>query len=108
MALDGDAGRVLEMVRLSGRPPFETISPAQARALFLGGREILSPDPAPVAETRELTVAGPNAGRLALRLYRCGSTAAPALRPGRGCHGQGHPRRRPGARRRRRGLEGGV
>ena len=46
MALDGDAVRVLEMVRLSGRPPLETVTPPEARALFLGGRDILSPEPA--------------------------------------------------------------
>jgi hypothetical protein len=31
MALDRDAGRVLEMVRLSGRPPYETLSAPEAR-----------------------------------------------------------------------------
>ena len=76
MALDDDAARVLEIVRLSGRPPFETVSPTEARALFLGGREILSPAPAPVAETRELAIAGPDGGHLPLRLYRAVGTAA--------------------------------
>ena len=31
MALDRDAERVLEMVRLSGRPPYETLSAPEAR-----------------------------------------------------------------------------
>ncbi len=52
----------LEIVRLSGRPPFEEYSRPEARALFLGGREILSPAPAPVAEIRELAIAGPDGG----------------------------------------------
>ena len=81
MALDGDAARVLEIVRLSGRPPFEKVSPTEARALFLGGREILSPAPAPVAETRELAIAGPDGGLLPLRLYRAAGTAAGASLP---------------------------
>jgi len=33
MAIDGDAERVLEMVRSSGQPAYETLSPAEARAL---------------------------------------------------------------------------
>jgi acetyl esterase len=81
LVLDGDAARVLEIVRLSGRPPFETVSPIEARALFLGGREILSPAPAPVAETRELAIAGPGGGHLPLRLYRAAGTAAGASLP---------------------------
>jgi acetyl esterase/lipase len=81
MALDGDAARVLEMVRLSGRPPFETVTPTQARALFLGGREILQPDPPPVAEIRELTITGPDGVTLPLRLYRGVGTAAQTKLP---------------------------
>jgi acetyl esterase len=69
------------MVRLSGRPPLETVSPAAARALFLGGREILSPEPAPVAEIRELDIAGPDGARLPLRLYRGTGTAAGTMLP---------------------------
>ena len=49
MALDRDAERVLEMVRLSGRPPYETLSAPAARELFLAAREVLAPDPPPVA-----------------------------------------------------------
>ncbi len=47
MALDRDAQRVLEMVPLSGRPPYETLSPTEARALFLVARTVLAPDPPP-------------------------------------------------------------
>jgi acetyl esterase len=81
MALDADAARVLEMVRLSGRPPFETVSPAQARALFLGGREILSPEPPPVGKVRELTVPGPDGAAIPLRLYRAARAAAETSLP---------------------------
>ena len=70
MALDDDAARVLEMVRLSGRPAFETVSPTEARALFLGGREILSPAPPRVGEVRELTAPRADGGIIPLRLYR--------------------------------------
>ena len=67
MALDRDAERVLEMVRLSGRPPYETLSAPEARELFLAAREVLAPDPPPVAEIRELSAAGAN---------RCGRSVA--------------------------------
>ncbi len=81
MVLDSDAAQVLEMVRLSGRPPYETLSPQQARALFRAGREVLSPDPAPVAETRELAAPGRDGGAIPLRLYRAMGTLSDATLP---------------------------
>jgi acetyl esterase/lipase len=69
MALDRDAERVLEMVRMSGRPAYETLSAPEARELFLAAREVLAPNPPPVAEIRELSAPGP-AGTVPLRLYR--------------------------------------
>jgi acetyl esterase len=77
MALDPDAERVLEMVRASGRPPYETLSPAEARALFLAGREVLAMDLAPVAVIRDIT--GPT--RVPLRLYRGASADAAEVLP---------------------------
>jgi hypothetical protein len=68
MALDRDAERVLEMVRLSGRPPYETLTAPEARALFLAAREVLAPEPPPVAEVRELSV--PGQGGVPVRVYR--------------------------------------
>ena len=76
MALDGDAARVLEMVRLSGRPPYETLTPPEARALFRAAREVLAPDPQPVAETRDLAAPGAAGRVIPLRLYR-GAISAP-------------------------------
>ncbi len=81
MALDRDAERVLEMVRLSGRPPYETLNAAEARALFLAAREVLTPDPAPVAEVRELAVPGQGGGVVPMRLYRGATTAAGEMPP---------------------------
>jgi acetyl esterase len=76
MALDRDAERVLEMVRLSERPPYETLSAPEARELFLAAREVLAPDPPPVAYVRELSAPGPAGTAVPLRLYR-GATTAP-------------------------------
>jgi len=92
MALDRDAERVLEMVRLSGRPPYETLSAPEARELFLAAREVLAPDPPPVAEIRELSAPGPAGVAVPLRLYRGATTAPGDTLPalvyfhGRGCH----------------------
>jgi acetyl esterase len=67
--LDPDAQRVCELIVAVGRPPFETLTPAEARAAYLGSRQILQPDPEPVAEVKELRAPGP-AGPVPLRLYR--------------------------------------
>ena len=81
MALDDDAARVLEMVRLSGRPAFEAVGPTEARALFLRGRDVFSPDPAPVAEIRDMAAIGPDGAPLRLRLYRGAGTSSAAALP---------------------------
>ena len=54
MALNADAARVVEQVRISGRPPIETVPVAKARALLLRGPlPIDLRGPTPVAETRD-------------------------------------------------------
>ena len=81
MALDRDAERVLEMVRLSGRPPYETLSAPEARELFLAAREVLAPDPPPVAEIRELSAPRPTGATIPLRLYRGAVTSRGEILP---------------------------
>jgi acetyl esterase len=81
MALDRDAERVLEMVRLSGRPPYETLSAPEARELFLAAREVLAPDPPPVAEIRELSAPRPTGATIPLRLYRGALTSRGEILP---------------------------
>src|SRR5260370_537118 len=82
MALDRDAERVLEMVRLSGRPPYETLSAPEARELFLAAREVLTPDPPPVAEIRELSAPGPPGAAPPFPLHpRPTTTPPPTPRP---------------------------
>lgn len=79
--LDPDAGRVLDLIRQSGRPPYETLQPLEARDLYRKGRAVLQPDPPDVAEVIDLTAPGP-AGPLKLRLYRGAATAGDHLLPG--------------------------
>jgi acetyl esterase len=67
--LHPDAARVCEMIIASGRPPLETLTPAEARELYLASRLILQPDPPEVAESANLEASGP-AGPIPLRLYR--------------------------------------
>src|SRR5438270_1125401 len=69
MPLDPDAQILLDMVKEANRPAFETITPAEARALFMAGRPVLAPEPMPVAELRDLAIPGP-AGAIPVRLYR--------------------------------------
>ena len=71
MALDRDAERILEMARLSGQPPYETLSAPEARKLFLAAREVLAPDPPPVAKFASSRHRGGP-----VWLSHCGSTAA--------------------------------
>ncbi len=82
MKLDPDAQRVLEMIRLAGRPPFETLTPEAARGFFAASRAVLQPDAAEVAAVRDIAAPGPG-GDIPLRLYRgsgtMGTDALPVL-----------------------------
>jgi acetyl esterase len=70
MALDPDAAMVLEMIRASGRPPYETVGAAEARRLFRAGCEVFAADPAPVALVGDLAAPRPDGGSIPLRRYR--------------------------------------
>jgi acetyl esterase len=69
MPLDPDAQLVIDMIRTAGRPPFETLTPAEARQAYTNSRKVLQPPRNDVAETRDLAAAGP-AGAIPLRTYR--------------------------------------
>lgn len=78
-ALHPDAEKLLELIRAAGRPPFETLSPAEARQAYSASRAVLQPPPDEVAEVRDVSIPGP-AGPLTLRLYRgMGASDARAL-----------------------------
>lgn len=78
--LDPDTRAVLDMVRLAGRPPFETLTPAEARQAYAASRKLLQPPPEDVAESRDTTVPGP-LGPIGVRLYRPAGTAAADVLP---------------------------
>jgi acetyl esterase len=82
MTLDPDAERVLELVRLSGRPPYEMLTPPEARALFLAGRDVLSPEPQPIGEIRRFAAPRTDGEAIRLRLYRPFGAVSSSILPG--------------------------
>ncbi len=77
-AMHPDAQRLMELVRATGRPAFETLAPADARAAYSAGRTVLQLPPEPVADCRNVSIDGPG-GPLALRLYRGAGAADETL-----------------------------
>ena len=79
--IDAGAQRVIDLVRESGRPPYETLTPPEAREVSRNARTVFQPDPPDVAELRDLvahTVQGP----IPLRLVRGKGTVPGAVLPG--------------------------
>jgi acetyl esterase len=78
-SLDPDVERLLELARKAGRPPFEALTPAQAREAYAASWDILQPSTSEVASVRDQAITGPG-GPLTLRIYRgAGTKAADAL-----------------------------
>ena len=75
MPLDPDAETLLAMMRAAGRPPFETLTPGEARQAFRAGRALTQPEPQDVAEVRDLSCPGPLSA-IRLRAYRPRGTTA--------------------------------
>jgi acetyl esterase len=80
MAIDPDTQVVLDMIRLAGRPPFEKLTPDEARQAYSASRKLLQPPPEDVAESLDTTVPGP-LGPIGVRLYRPIGTAASDVLP---------------------------
>ncbi|WP_315833681.1 alpha/beta hydrolase [Bradyrhizobium prioriisuperbiae] len=67
--LDPDAAAVLQAFREAGRPPYETLTPQEAREYYLAARLVTNPDPPPVASVETLAIPGPD-GSIPARLYK--------------------------------------
>src|SRR6202022_207490 len=52
----------------AGRPPYETVSPAEARELYLKGRVVTNPEPPELRSVEPLTISAPH-GSIAARVY---------------------------------------
>ena len=68
-AFDPEVEVLLELGRKAGRPPFQDLTPAAARAAYAASWDLLQPAAEEVAAVRDLVAPGP-AGDLALRIYR--------------------------------------
>jgi acetyl esterase len=66
--LDPDAAAVYQAFQEAGRPPYETVSPAEARALYLKGRAVTNPEPPELKSARPLAIPSP-AGSIPARVY---------------------------------------
>lgn len=73
--LDPDAQRLLQLAAEAGYPPFEALTPAQARKAYAASWSVMQSPGAEVASVRDLQIPGPG-GALALRLYRGQGTDA--------------------------------
>lgn len=69
VTLDPDAAAVLAAFRAAGRPPYETLTPLQARELYLAARPASQPEPPAIASAEPLVIPGP-AGDIPARLYK--------------------------------------
>ncbi len=71
MTLDPDAERVLEMVRQSGRPPYDQVTPADEHGLcFVPPATCLPSIGAGGRDPRPQTAPGLDGNTVPLRLYR--------------------------------------
>jgi len=68
VTLDPDAAAVFRAFQEAGRPPYETVSPAEARELYLKGRLVTNPEPPELQSVRPLTIPSP-AGPIPARVY---------------------------------------
>lgn len=79
-AYDPDLARLLELGRQAGRPPFEALTPQQARQAYAATWDILQPPAQDVASVRDLSISTA-AGALPLRVYRAAGTTAGEILP---------------------------
>ena len=79
MPLDPNAETLLAMMRAAGRPPFDKLTPDEARQAFRDGRAATQPEPQDVAEVQDVSCPGP-VSDIMLRTYRpLGSSAHETL-----------------------------
>jgi acetyl esterase len=68
VTLDPDAAAVFTAFQEAGRPPFETVSPTEARELYLKGSVVTRPEPPELESIKPLTIPSP-AGPIPARIY---------------------------------------
>jgi acetyl esterase len=68
VTLDPDAAAVFKAFQEAGRPSYETVSPTEARELYLKGRVVSNPEPPELASVEPLAIPSP-AGPIPARIY---------------------------------------
>jgi acetyl esterase len=68
VTLDPDAAAVFKAFQETGRPPFETVSPSEARELYLQGRIVTNPEPPELKSVQPLAIPAPH-GSIPSRVY---------------------------------------
>src|SRR5205085_10789950 len=63
-----DAAAVYKAFQEAGRPPYATVSPAEARQMYLQARFVSNPEPPELASVKESAIPGPG-GPLPARIY---------------------------------------
>src|SRR5882762_10129114 len=66
--LDPDAAAVYKAFQEAGRPPYESGTPTQARAMYLAGRPVSNPEPPELESAKPLSIPAPH-GAIAARIY---------------------------------------
>ena len=69
MALDPQVKAVLELVAKANRPAYNTLSPKEARQLFIDTRPASTPTPPEIGGVKNVSAQGPH-GPIPLRVYR--------------------------------------
>jgi acetyl esterase len=81
MALEPQAEAVLDLVIKSGRPPYNVLSPKEARQLFRETRPASTPTPPAIGVVTNLAAEGPG-GPIPVRVYRPAGVADATPLPG--------------------------
>jgi acetyl esterase len=68
VVLDADAAAVYKAFQEAGRPPYETLTPTEARGLYLAARPATNPEPPELARVESLSIPAPH-GAIAARVY---------------------------------------
>src|SRR3954468_16968807 len=68
VTLDPDAAAVFKAFQEAGRPPYETVSPAEARELYLKALFVSNPEPPELKSVQPLAIPAPH-GSIPARLY---------------------------------------
>jgi acetyl esterase len=68
VVLDPDAAAVYKAFQEAGRPPYETLTPAEARAFYLQGRVVTNPEPPGLKSAEPLSIPSPD-GAIPARIY---------------------------------------